>query len=464
MAVLDLERNVIVLRVVYDGPPEAGKTTSLRALATSLGQPLYSPEESGGRTLYFDWMDYTAGRFEGYRIRCQIVSVPGQKFLASRRRRLLEEADVIVFVADTTRRCFAETAAHLQELAPIAAGLGPPEVGVIVQANKRDQPDAVPILEVKQLIARTGWNAGIVESIAAEGAGIRETFVFAVRLALDRVREQMRTGSLPIGAPELDDGLALREWIEAAEQREAGSIAEEAPPRPPDVSAPAGAIWPPVEGRLILHEASAGGWTARRLPNGDCETIGGTGWRAFSRREAEYIDLEQGRAALIDWARLHAACAGILSPRRCVVLADAGDGRWRLWQILRPERSLRDLLEGLERRAADEAAVRLLEVATALFEMELKISHAICQVPCTLDTIGWVDGKAAYIGLMPDEPSLSPIARQGAALVRGELWPVLERKLSNRRGEIAGAVSRARSYTIAPQTAELVSEMLAGRA
>ena len=33
--------------------------------------------------------------------------------------------------------------------------------------------------------------------------------------------------------------------------------AERGGPKPPDPSAPSGSIWPPVEGRLILHEAAS---------------------------------------------------------------------------------------------------------------------------------------------------------------------------------------------------------------
>src|SRR5262245_24504994 len=103
MAVLDGDAGEIVIRVVYDGPPEAGKTTSLRALATSLAQTTQTPHEDGdGRTLWFDWMEYTGGRYQGCRIRCQIVSVPGQVAFAKRRRRLLADADVVVCVADSS--------------------------------------------------------------------------------------------------------------------------------------------------------------------------------------------------------------------------------------------------------------------------------------------------------------------------------------------------------------------------
>ena len=46
LAVLDVEQNAVVIRIVYDGPPEAGKTTSLRALSASLARPMTTPAES----------------------------------------------------------------------------------------------------------------------------------------------------------------------------------------------------------------------------------------------------------------------------------------------------------------------------------------------------------------------------------------------------------------------------------
>src|SRR5262245_13239688 len=99
MAIFDPERGCIVVRIVYDGAALAGKTTSLRALAESLGRPMFSGEEAEGRTLFLDWVDFVGGRFEGRPIRCQMVAVPGQPALASRRRRLLADVDTVVVVA-----------------------------------------------------------------------------------------------------------------------------------------------------------------------------------------------------------------------------------------------------------------------------------------------------------------------------------------------------------------------------
>lgn len=493
MAVLDLERNVVVVRLVYDGPPEAGKTTSLRSLAGSFNHPLFSPEERDGRTLYFDWLDYTAGRFEGYQIRCQIVSAPGQKEFLERRRRLISEADALVCVADTTRGKLDEALACLKDVPGLLAGVGGPPIGMILQANKRDLPEAVPLPELRARLEAEGHRLGVVESIAAEGAGIRETFVFAVRLALDRVRELIRSGALPSGRPEIDDGPTLYASMQASERQAPAAIAqvlaENAPPdpaieafvpwraesleipsnangehhpRPPDPTAPSGAIWPPVDGRVTLHEAASVRLTTHKLRNGGWAAGIGTGWRAYSSGAGLYPDVESGRAALIQWARLHAACGGVLSPRRCVVLADTGDGAWRLWQIVRAEASLRDYLGGLERRTSEEAAIRLTDAAAMLLEMDARLAQSPCQVQCSLDTIGRVDGQVVYIGLMPSEAA-GPVVPSvhGPELVRGELSRLLV-DVVERRPDVLAALDRSLRHPLHRRGAAIVKETLGG--
>ncbi|HEY0993983.1 MAG TPA: GTPase domain-containing protein, partial [Kofleriaceae bacterium] len=181
-----------MISVVYDGPPQAGKTTSVRALARSFGREVYTPEERNGRTVHFDWMEHVGGRFDGSPIHCQVVSVPGQKRWTRRRAHFLDRADVVVFVGDTTAEGWPETVARLAALRADLDGRDGPPVGLVFQANKRDCADAVAFDEVKARAASA--RTAVVESSAADGTGVREAFVFAVRLALDRVREDHQRG------------------------------------------------------------------------------------------------------------------------------------------------------------------------------------------------------------------------------------------------------------------------------
>lgn len=472
MAVLDTDANEVVIRVVYDGPPEAGKTTSLRALAGSLAQATVTPaEDVTGRTLWFDWMEYVGGRFEGVKIRCQILSVPGQRALGRRRAKLLAGADVVVSVFDSTAAGLVRSADYLRELRGQLAEVAGPPIGIVLQANKRDMPDAVALDEIRAALG--GYTIGVVESVASDGTGIREAFVYAVRLALDRVRELMARGTLREGAPELrtaeellavlrdherahgdDDAPAIARVASEVDSVAASALLDvlaaergayargsapalERAPRPPDASVPSGAIWPPVEGRAILYEVAQLALAPHLLTSGDWVMGLGCGWRVVSRAGAVFDSLDEGRGALIQWARLHAASAGAVSPDRCIVIADAGDGGWRLWQIVRAQESLRDtILTAIAEETAELAVLRMCQAGKQLIEAATRVARSQCDLPCTLDTVGLVGGVPVFIGLMPptgaDAREQPPVI--SAQFLRAQLEPVVAVARAGDRG------------------------------
>ncbi|HEX3757711.1 MAG TPA: ADP-ribosylation factor-like protein, partial [Kofleriaceae bacterium] len=199
MPIVDRRTNSVVLRIVYDGPPEAGKTTNLRALCQRLSLSRRGELESPGggeRTQYFDWLDITGGWVGGHRVRCQLVTVPGQILLARRRRHILDSADVVVFVADSRASAAPETSAALRSL---ARGLDSrADVPLVLQANKQDLPDAQP---PEQLHAALGLAARVpvIGAQASGGTGVLESFMLAVRLAVDHVRALLVAGELGEG-------------------------------------------------------------------------------------------------------------------------------------------------------------------------------------------------------------------------------------------------------------------------
>lgn len=446
---------MVVVRLVYDGPPRAGKTTSIRALGRSLVRHVDTPQEIDGRTVFFDWMEYTAGLFEGHPIRCQIVSVPGQPNLAPRRKALLLAADAVVFVADTSSPdSAARSADYVTALARLLREVSPP-VGVVVQANKRDAPEAIGIPRLRALMGNALSGVAISESVAHEGQGTRETFVLAVRLALDRVRELVQRGELPRGRPEVDSAEELLASFEqlgsmtelpndepAVEMvrpvRPRSLVPRERAPLLPDVRVPSGAIWPAVEGRLILHEAVSGDLRARRGDRDAWVAGMGTGWRIHSAVDAEYSGLDAGRQAVVAWARAHTPRIDFLSPGRCIVLADAGEGAWRLWQIVRAAPSLRRWLLDLA-YASDPATLldALGLAASTLYEAAIHPQGTGLSI--TFDSVGRGDQGPQLVGLMPGtvtdleaEPIPDPeLARRSVqsqleALLSSELWDRLQ--------------------------------------
>lgn len=376
MARIDPDRGQVVVRLVYDGPARAGKTTSLRQLARSLGVDVFSAPEEDGRTLYFDWLDYIGGLFEGMPIRCQVVSAPGQQVLENRRRHLLKSADAVVFVADSRPERIAENRRAYVTLREVAAEEGVP-IGIVVQANKRDLRDAVSLDELRDSFG-DGVSLAMTEAVAERGEGVRETFVLGIRLALDRVRALWSDGTLQTLPPEFEDGSQLLTAMMTAEG-EAGHAAQplapaaespspddardETHPHPPDASIPPGMVWPPVQGRIVVHEAARDAIHLQRDPAGAWTGVSRSGrWRMVSAGSASFRDVEQGREALIAWARWHAAASTRLSGERAIVLAPAGDGEWRLWQIVHASPTLRDVCRELVHRRGAAAGEKLFEV------------------------------------------------------------------------------------------------------
>ncbi len=484
MAIVDQQTHAIVLGIVYDGPPEAGKTTSLRALARGFGREVYTPEEQHGRTVYFDWLEHTGGRFDGAPIRCQIVTVPGQERWLSRRTHLLARADVVVFVGDTTAGAWTATLQQLRDLcARMDARDGPP-VAVVFQANRRDAPDALDIDSVRRQVA--SQRVAVVESVAVEGTGIREAFVFAVRLALDRVREEQRLGLLRESDLKFDgnDLFAQMQGLESApfEEPPAAPIASAANDsasehastvRPaksseqsglPSQDVPSGLIWPPIEGRILLRDAMLGVVAERGGDALDPRVANANGYRIRSDAHALFGELEAGRNALIGWARAHASAQPFLSRRRCIVLAALGEGRFRLWQIVRQEASLRDLfVDGCETLIPRHAARQLASASRSLAE-----AHAVCAdrsltLDCTLDTIGLSDsGEPVYVGDVPAHATAHDA--QSAEQLARELATLLGDRTASDRAELCNELRLVQRHdhrsSLGNQLGELLSQLL----
>ena len=462
------DEHAVVIHIVYDGPPEAGKTTSVRALAKSFGREVYTPEEEHGRTVFFDWLEHTGGRFEGAPIHCQIASVPGQTRWLERRLYFVERADTVVFVGDTSAGGWAATLERLRDLRGRLDQRDGPPVGVVFQANRRDAADAVPLDVVRRSIATE--RVAIVESVAIDGSGVREAFVLAVRLALDRVREARGRGLSNVGrsSAESDSILAFLRALESNDTPEEPSrvVAHGHAPKAPAANVPSGLVWPPVAGRILLREATLEGVALANGPDGAWIAELPRGFRAHSYADACFDDLDAGRGALIDWARLHASAQHVLSPKRCIALAETGDGRYRLWQVYYREPSLRDLFVGELESENPASAARLLAIAGRLLsEAQNACAESSLPLPCSLETVGVSEhDQAIYVGLVPHAAREHQLGN-GAEAVASELASLLRDRPAHERDHVRRAVQSARPEAFGAlsgaRIVELLSELLA---
>lgn len=181
----------ITSKIVYYGPGRSGKTTNLQFIYASLPEerkgPMISLATETDRTLFFDYLPLELGTISGFRIRFQLYTVPGQVYYDSTRKLVLQGADGVVFIADSSPRRQEENLESFRNLQEnlLAQGSDPRMVPLCLQFNKRDLPDAVP----DELLDRTLNYRGLprFHAAATNGKGVFETLRGITELVLQRL-------------------------------------------------------------------------------------------------------------------------------------------------------------------------------------------------------------------------------------------------------------------------------------
>jgi signal recognition particle receptor subunit beta len=191
---VNLYAKEISLKIVYYGPGLGGKTSSLqhihRAIKPDARGQLVSLSTGVDRTLYFDFLPVKLPKLRGYTIRVQLYTVPGQVHYNSTRKLVLTGADGIVFVADSQRprrEANVESFQNLQENLR-EQGLSLEKLPHLIQYNKRDMADLLPVSELDGLL--NPYRAPAFETSAATGMGVFEALKSITTLVLSDLRRR----------------------------------------------------------------------------------------------------------------------------------------------------------------------------------------------------------------------------------------------------------------------------------
>lgn len=180
MPLVNHARQEIHLKVVYYGPGLGGKTTNLE-LIHSRTKPerrgkLISLATESERTLFFDLLPVELGVFKGYQVRLHLCTVPGQIAHDRTRRLVLRHVDGIVFVVDSQPQRVEDNRESIVNLAENLRlqGDDPDRLPLVVQYNKRDLPDVLPVGELREAL-HVPYEVPQLEAVAIEGVGVFET-------------------------------------------------------------------------------------------------------------------------------------------------------------------------------------------------------------------------------------------------------------------------------------------------
>src|SRR5438477_3304792 len=182
-------------KIVYYGPGLCGKTTNLQAIhqrtAPQSRGEMVSLETETDRTLFFDLLPLEVGVIGGMKVRLQLYTVPGQVFYNATRKLVLKGVDGVVFVADSQRVALD---ANLESLTNLRAnlaelGLGPEQVPVVFQYNKRDLRNILPLDALQRELNPEASKH--FEAAALHGIGVFETLKEISRVAITAVRKKL---------------------------------------------------------------------------------------------------------------------------------------------------------------------------------------------------------------------------------------------------------------------------------
>jgi mutual gliding-motility protein MglA len=228
----------LVFKVVYYGPGLGGKTTSLQYIHATA-----KPEHRGkmvslatpvDRTLYFDFLPIRVPNVRGMSVKLQLFTVPGQVHYNATRKLVLTGADGVVLVYDSQS---ARSDANLETLDNLrdnlaAHGRQVSEMPHVVQYNKRDLFDVLPIDELERQLNQAG--APSFATTATTGEGVYESLEAITRAVLDdferRVPGQRGAGATKLELPEGGLMEALRRaedsdaWGEELAERAARNV------------------------------------------------------------------------------------------------------------------------------------------------------------------------------------------------------------------------------------------------
>ncbi|HET9957415.1 MAG TPA: hypothetical protein VFQ61_23110 [Polyangiaceae bacterium] len=443
----------LVVRIVYDGSGEAGKTTSIQGLCSLVSLqrrgPMQSPGAMGRRTEYFDWLDFSGGFIDGRRVRCQLVSVPGQIEFSRRRERLLHSADAVVFVLDSRPDALEESRERLVEARQTIAALPGPPVGMVLQANKRDVPEALPIPALTERLELDS-NVAVVPTVAVNGDGLIHAFVLATRLATDRARAQLSEG-LPALPEEAASPAALHAAMVALEHSAGSSGSakgdpwlDEAPFQSARVRNPvpegwkcslhagldisAGHVWPPVKGRALLTRASVEPFAqpeflAPWAPSEAFEVRSADDWAFHSLPGWSFASESEARACLLSVVRSQMRFVDLIPEGRALFLSSDGE-RSRIWLLSPPE--VETLRQSFLRvvRERDGEALEVIRSCVRGLDTRLGDGHGM-----SLDDV-CVTGKVSILALpqasserrnSEGPPTANPEPRAGLYAQLGEL-------------------------------------------
>ncbi len=192
MSFINYASREINCKIVYYGAGLGGKTTNLQWIfdqtAKRSGGKMISLATETERTLFFDFLSLELGTVRGFKTRFHLYTVPGQVFYDASRKLILRGVDGVVFVADSQEERMDANDEALDNLQINLKehGYDFAKIPYVLQFNKRDLPNALPVEVLKERLIRK--QEPVFEAVAVQGVAVMETLKEVGRQVLTELK------------------------------------------------------------------------------------------------------------------------------------------------------------------------------------------------------------------------------------------------------------------------------------
>lgn len=187
---IDSSKGIVRFKVVYHGIAMSGKTTNIEQLAKRSGLDVLSFDTKEERTLVFDFITKKIN-VDGFTLTFSIYTIPGQDIYRDIRKMVMRGVDAVVFVVDSSERRLSENKEFIRTLEEDLRMYGKSieETPIVVQYNKRDLPDALPLEVLEREVSIPGKKS--TEAVAVKGEGVQETFELLTDELMERFKRMV---------------------------------------------------------------------------------------------------------------------------------------------------------------------------------------------------------------------------------------------------------------------------------
>ena len=201
MAFVNPKKKEVQVKIVYYGPGRGGKTTNLeyiyKKFNARIKTEMVTIKTHGDRTLFFDFLPFDIGKVNGYDIKVQLYTVPGQVKYNATRRLVLRGVDGIVFVADSMmvrREKNILSIKNLQEdLANYKKSIF--KIPIVLQFNKVDLVEqGIPLtpVETLQKDLNSQLKTSVFKASALKGTNVVQTMKKIISMTIGTIVKDLK--------------------------------------------------------------------------------------------------------------------------------------------------------------------------------------------------------------------------------------------------------------------------------